>query len=268
VPHILFVADKNCIKGYRMERRSDEDKLFFDALALKFDFKKFERWLNDRRKWPLWPVVFRNLGKLYNKKILDLGCGLGFDSFIFASRGAYVTGIDISPKSIRKARLFMKNFDFKKRCVFYKMNVSSLSFPDESFDAAFGRAILHHVDAEKCLKETYRVVRSKCIFVEPLANNPFVNLNRKFLDKYDRTPSEKPFVLKDLLRTSRRVFPKVDHEEHYLLSPSAYFYRKIIKSDMMFNGAFKMLTKIDSILCQSLPFLRDYCWISIVIAQK
>ncbi len=51
---------------------------------------------------------------IHPKKVLDVGCGTGFQSFLFASSGADVTGIDISEGLIRKANEKSKYFDPEK----------------------------------------------------------------------------------------------------------------------------------------------------------
>lgn len=53
-------------------------------------------------------VVLPNLMRLVDAKpgrrVLDLACGQGFFSYAFASRGAHVTGIDVSPELIALAK--------------------------------------------------------------------------------------------------------------------------------------------------------------------
>ena len=48
------------------------------------------------------------------RKVLDIGCGTGFQSFLYALTGAEVTGLDISDQLIRvaeeKASTFVKRF--------------------------------------------------------------------------------------------------------------------------------------------------------------
>ncbi len=62
---------------------------------------------------------------IHPKKVLDVGCGTGFQSFLFASSGADVTGIDISEGLIRKANEKSKYFDPRK----INQSVSCLPFP-------------------------------------------------------------------------------------------------------------------------------------------
>ena len=49
------------------------------------------------------PAMFEMLGNIRAKKMLDLGCGEGYNSRIMARKGAEVTGVDFSKKMIRAA---------------------------------------------------------------------------------------------------------------------------------------------------------------------
>src|SRR5712691_4609890 len=53
---------------------------------------------------PIMPHFLKLLGDVPGLTVLDAGCGEGYLSRILADRGAYVTGIDISPKLIEIAR--------------------------------------------------------------------------------------------------------------------------------------------------------------------
>ncbi len=53
---------------------------------------------------PIMPHFLRLLGDVSSLTVLDAGCGQGYLSRILASRGAQVTGIDISPNLIQMAR--------------------------------------------------------------------------------------------------------------------------------------------------------------------
>src|SRR6056297_3135934 len=50
------------------------------------------------------PAFMRFVGKLEGRKTLDLGCGEGYNTRLFAKNGAKMTGIDISRKMIEIAR--------------------------------------------------------------------------------------------------------------------------------------------------------------------
>ncbi len=55
-------------------------------------------------KEPIMPHFLKLLGDIAGLSVLDAGCGQGYLSRILASRGAHVTGIDISEKLIQMAR--------------------------------------------------------------------------------------------------------------------------------------------------------------------
>ena len=50
------------------------------------------------------PAFLKLVGNLNDKKVLDAGCGEGYNTRIFARMGAMMTGVDISPRLIEHAR--------------------------------------------------------------------------------------------------------------------------------------------------------------------
>ena len=74
-----------------------------------------------------------------NPKIVDLGCGSGRDAKIFSEKNYSVTGIDFSPKMLEIA-----NRDAPK-ANFLLMDLTTLSFPANSFDGAWANASFLHI---------------------------------------------------------------------------------------------------------------------------
>ena len=58
----------------------------------------------DRRIQPSVEIMLAMLGDVQGIGVCDLGCGEGYLSRILASRGALVTGVDISQILLRHAR--------------------------------------------------------------------------------------------------------------------------------------------------------------------
>ncbi len=88
--------------------------------------------------------------------ILDVGCAAGRDSAWFAERGYWVSGIDISPIFIAIARDRVPGANFKV------MSVTTLQYPEESFDGVWCSCVLIHLtkpDAAKAIQEVRRVLR-------------------------------------------------------------------------------------------------------------
>ncbi len=98
--------------------------------------------------------VFKLLGDLRGKKVLDIGCGTGRIIEELKQRGAEVVGLDVSEKILEIAK--------KKFCdvEFVLGNVNDLPFEDESFDLVLGLFLIVHLkNLEKPFEEIYRVLR-------------------------------------------------------------------------------------------------------------
>jgi SAM-dependent methyltransferase len=72
----------------------------YDRIAKQYQANKqmpFRRWIEE-------PTLFKLLGDLRGKRILDLACGEGFYTRKMKRRGAgYILGVDVSPKMIELA---------------------------------------------------------------------------------------------------------------------------------------------------------------------
>lgn len=92
-----------------------------------------------------------------NKKVLEVGCGIGSDLVRFAKKGGKVTGIDISPRSIKLAKE-----NFKVAGVKGNLKVAdaeNLPFKDGSFDLVYSMGVLHHIpNTQEGIEEIYRVL--------------------------------------------------------------------------------------------------------------
>ena len=76
------------------------------------------------------------------KKLLEVGCGWGFDLIQFAKSGAEVTGIDLSDKSLELAK---KYFETRNVNAILKVgNAEKLEFNDNEFDVVVSLGVLHH----------------------------------------------------------------------------------------------------------------------------
>ncbi|MGH7908803.1 MAG: class I SAM-dependent methyltransferase, partial [Thermodesulfobacteriota bacterium] len=92
------------------------------------------------------------------KRVLEVGCGLGFELIRFAKGGSTVTGIDISEKTIELAR---RNFEIHGiHGELLQMNGENLQFSDGSFDAVYSHGVLGYTnDARQMINEIHRVLK-------------------------------------------------------------------------------------------------------------
>ena len=96
-----------------------------------------------------------------NSSILDLGCGSGRDTKVFSRKRFHVTGIDLSSNMIKSARKNEKNAEFKV------MDMLSLKFRSNSFDAVWANGSLLHISKKhlpKALREVRKVIKKDGIF--------------------------------------------------------------------------------------------------------
>src|SRR5262249_12193655 len=107
------------------------------------------------------PAVERLIGEVGGARLLDLGCGSGTYSVVFAERGAQVGGLALSETMISlsrdRARARGVHADFRLGDI-----RGRLPFADTQFDAIFTATTLHYVeDLSAVMKEVDRVMKPK-----------------------------------------------------------------------------------------------------------
>ena len=91
---------------------------------------------------------------LHEKKVLDIGAGLGFDSHRLSMRGANVTALEFSPILAESGKI---NFSHIRWVGGFS---HCLPFKSASFDGVFCNAALHHMrDVPAAISEALRVLR-------------------------------------------------------------------------------------------------------------
>lgn len=185
---------------------------YFDSVASSIDVKKinvlnaFNK--NSREGQFILKVVSKNLK---GKTVLDIGCGLGESTVFLAKHGAKVTGIDISEKALNVGKKLAKVHGVNNLVSFKIGDIQKLPYKNESSDIIIGKAVLHHVNLPKAVKEVHRVLKPKgiAIFSDPLDYNIIVKIYDNFASKGLRSPGERRLGLKDLA-IIKSTFRKVD----------------------------------------------------------
>ena len=193
-------------------------------------------------------------------KVIEYGCGTGSYAFKLAHNGAeLVTGIDISPVAIEKARAIAIDKGVASKTSFEVMNAESLEFAPDSYDLICGSGILHHLDLNLAMDSIVKVLQpnGKAIFVEPLGHNFLINLYRRLTPSI-RSEDEHPLLDKDLA-FFKQHFHQVNIRYFYLTSLGASF----IAGKPGFNFALKSLELLDSALLK-LPGIKKQAWMVLI----
>jgi 2-polyprenyl-3-methyl-5-hydroxy-6-metoxy-1,4-benzoquinol methylase len=207
------------------------------------------------------------MGDLEGKKVVDFGCGQGWLTKTLASAGAEVWAFDISEEAVKKTSAMAKKFNLSDRVHVEQMPAEQLTYASSTFDLIVGNAILHHLDLEIASKEIKRVLAEggKAYFMEPLGHNPLLNMFRKLTPQL-RTRDEAPLRIEQF-SIFTDIFSRFEHEEFFLVSMSALMWH-FVHLDQWVLKTRDILLPLDQLLMAVFPFLRRYCWYSLVMMQK
>ena len=98
------------------------------------------------------------LGRSHAARVLDVGCGTGFLALRFAEMGHDVTGVDLAPHMIERAR--RKAEEDSLEVDFRTGDAVDLDLPAEMFDLVTARHVIWNLpDPERGVAEWLRVIR-------------------------------------------------------------------------------------------------------------
>lgn len=153
------------------------------------------------------PVLFRFLGSVNHKRILDAGCGERYLSRILTERGAHVVAVDYSRKMLEIAQ---KRTPESYPIEYYHGNCENLDFLEsEAFDIIVSNMVLQDLpDYEKALNEMNRLLVENGVLILSIIHPCFGTPESKWIkndegeklywkvDRYfDEVPYEQRFPL-------------------------------------------------------------------------
>jgi 2-polyprenyl-3-methyl-5-hydroxy-6-metoxy-1,4-benzoquinol methylase len=126
-----------------------------------------------------------------SSKVLEIGCGTGLFTEMFAQSGAEIIAVDLSPELLTIARQRgLPHVQFLARS-FEDCEV------DGPFDAVIGSSVLHHLDLERTWPKVFSILRpgGRLSFAEPNMLNPQIYCERHFRRFFPQvSPDETAFV--------------------------------------------------------------------------
>jgi 2-polyprenyl-3-methyl-5-hydroxy-6-metoxy-1,4-benzoquinol methylase len=137
-------------------------------------------------------------------KALEIGCGTGLFTGLFAGTGVQILAVDISEDLLKKARLRALPED-RVQFVCRRFEDCEAQGP---FDAVIGSSILHHLNLPAAIEKIYRLLKPGGVmsFAEPNLLNPQVFIERRFRKWFPLvSPDETAFVRWNLAAAMREV---------------------------------------------------------------
>jgi 2-polyprenyl-3-methyl-5-hydroxy-6-metoxy-1,4-benzoquinol methylase len=113
-------------------------------------------------------LSFAEFDRWKDKRVLEIGCGIGTATICFARAGASVTAVDLSTKSLEIARQRADVFGLSDRIKFYHADAEKLSqvVPPAPYDLIYSFGVIHHTPHPERVIEQIRAhfVKPESIF--------------------------------------------------------------------------------------------------------
>jgi len=97
--------------------------------------------------------------------VLDVGCGVGADTLLYAEKVKKIYGVDYSQEMTKAS----KNLSKVENAVFATMDIRNLNLKSNFFDKVIGEYVLVNLpswkDQQKGIKEIYRVLKPRGLYI-------------------------------------------------------------------------------------------------------
>lgn len=122
-------------------------------------FAHIRPWMNPYKFPDVMPRIERVAPRLAGQEVLEIGCGMGFDTVELLRRDVKVLATDLTPAAVHMAQRHFEVEGLQAEGV-RVANVLDLDFPDDSFDGVYSIGVVHHTgDTPRALREIHRVLK-------------------------------------------------------------------------------------------------------------
>jgi SAM-dependent methyltransferase len=122
-------------------------------------FAHIRPWMNPYKFPWIMDRIEREASLLKGQHLLEIGCGMGYDSLEFLTRGVRVTATDLTENAVRLARMHFDLAGVRPESV-HTENALRLSFADDTFDGVWSNGVLHATgDTRLAIQEVRRVLK-------------------------------------------------------------------------------------------------------------
>ena len=203
-------------------------------------------------------------------RILEIGSGDSKDSITLAGSNNKVWAIEISPRRLGLARQNVKNAGKNETVLPIHMDAHKLGFPDNCFDLILGNSVLLFLERKSFALECYRVLKpgGRALFSnESMAKHPILVLRRALPKVNQREKVAYRISLSEIAEMSER-FDGAKHRQFYLFSVLLVPFVERFGGLKLVARLTELAHKSDVSILHQMPFLRDYCWISVIEFYK
>jgi 2-polyprenyl-3-methyl-5-hydroxy-6-metoxy-1,4-benzoquinol methylase len=122
-------------------------------------FAHIRPWMNPYKFPWIMQRIDREAAGLRGKHVLEIGCGMGYDSLEFLKRGVRVTATDLTENAVLLTRTHFELEHVAAESV-HTENALALSFDEGTFDAVWSNGVLHATgDTRRAIQEVRRVLK-------------------------------------------------------------------------------------------------------------
>ena len=198
-------------------------------------------------------------------RVVDLGGGNGNFVGPLLRKGGWLVTVDVDRAALQSANPRIRSV---------AGSLLNLPFRDGAFDAAAGRAVLHHVpdNLDRAIQEAKRVVHdgAMLLFQEPTDGNLIASVARRRLPTERHDPHERPLSAEAYVAAVRRHLEVVEVRYEFLVS---YLLPHLVgRLPAERRGFARLLTRvlfrIDRLVLASLPKLRSRAAYVSILARR
>jgi ubiquinone/menaquinone biosynthesis C-methylase UbiE len=122
------------------------------------DAEDYDRQARDRYRLEPCILQFAQFERYRNRRVLEIGVGLGADHERFAEAGAHLTGIDLTDRAVAHVRRRLELRGLSSDL--HTGSAECLAFPPDSFDLVYSWGVLHVTpDTPRAVREVLRVLK-------------------------------------------------------------------------------------------------------------
>ena len=205
--------------------------------------------------------------------ILDLGAGLGANSFAMASRGHRMVALDTSLTRLRLLKKRAEAAGCAGRIDLVVGQAEALPFKDHSVPAIYTKSVLIHTDLPRSAAEIGRTLAEggRAALLEPQPGNPFAVLYRRFF-----APKAWRSITRYFGREEQQIYLQTYVPDHpyeqlryfYLFSFLAFAFQFSWPSLKWFRRTLRLIDPLDRWLFSHFKFMRKWAWFGMIRIEK